>query len=380
MGSRSPSPASSPLSNADSDSYEAEYYQRHIAASHPSKRQRLDEGSLRATSASHDPEFDTLSSISSDTSGDVPQSPSVLAKVDDEDAQQDQVTVCAWEGCDGGDFGDMDKLVAHIHNVHTENKGKKNTCEWAHCPRKSHAHASAYALRAHMRSHTREKPFFCALPECDRSFTRSDALAKHMRIVHETEALRPSDPTPRSILPKSMQPQGSKSSNRLKIIIKNQGGRGSDGGQSPAPRRGHDGLTPLTADDGFTLDELALGTKELWRLLRRQAHWADEEAESLKQEIETMNEIRDKEWLEKEILLDQVIKNEMDWFERRKHVLATLPTVEELRSQTMAKMERAGSGSGSGSGSRGGREEREAEQKVDQREAAAALASLAQQS
>jgi hypothetical protein len=186
-----------------------------------------------------------------------------------------------------------------------------------------------------------------------------------MRIVHETEALRPSDPTPRSILPKSMQAQGSKSSSRLKIIIKNQGARGSDGGQSPAPRRGHDGLTPLTVDDGFTLDELALGTKELWRLLRRQAHWADEEAESLKQEIQTMNEIRDKEWLEKEILLD--------WFERRKHVLATLPTVEELRSQTMAKMEKAGSGS------KGGKEEREADQKVDQREAAAALASLAQQ-
>ncbi|OAF62821.1 hypothetical protein VC83_00983 [Pseudogymnoascus destructans] len=376
MGSRSPSPASSPLSNVDSD--EAEYYQRHIAASHPSKRQRLDGGSLGATSASHDPKFDTLSSISSDTSGDVPQSPSSLPKVDDEDAQQEQVTVCAWEGCDGGDFSDMDRLVTHIHNVHTEHKGKRNTCEWANCPRKSHAHASAYALRAHMRSHTREKPFFCALPECDRSFTRSDALAKHMRIVHETEALRPSDPTPRSILPKSMQPQATKGSSRLKIIIKNQGTRGSDGGQSPAPRRGHDGLTPLTVDDGFTLDELALGTKELWRLLRRQAHWADEEAESLKQEIETMNEIRDKEWLEKEILLDQVINNEMDWFERRKHVLATLPTVEELRSQTMAKMEKASSGSGSGN-SKGGREEREAEQKVDQREAAAALASLAQQ-
>lgn len=37
----------------------------------------------------------------------------------------------------------------------------------------------------------------CQVPECDRSFTRSDALAKHMRTVHETEALRPSDPVPR---------------------------------------------------------------------------------------------------------------------------------------------------------------------------------------
>lgn len=46
----------------------------------------IDEGSLRAISASHDPEFDTLSSISSDTSGDVPQSPSTLVKVHDKDA------------------------------------------------------------------------------------------------------------------------------------------------------------------------------------------------------------------------------------------------------------------------------------------------------
>jgi hypothetical protein len=191
-----------------------------------------------------------------------------------------------------------------------------------------------------------------------------------MRTVHETEALRPSDP-----IPKSMQPQLAKGSSRFKIILKNPGTRGNGESQSPGPKRGHtavesqDSLTPLTADDGFTLDELALGSKELWRLLRRQAHWADEEAESLKQEIEVMNEIRDKEWLEKEILLDQVIKNEMDWFERRKHVLATLPTVEELRAQTMAKIEKVGSGS------RGGREEIETEQRGDQ-EAAAALASL----
>jgi hypothetical protein len=34
--------------------------------------------------------------------------------------------------------------------------------------------------------------------ECDRSFTRSDALTKYMRTVHETEALRPSDPVPKS--------------------------------------------------------------------------------------------------------------------------------------------------------------------------------------
>lgn len=215
-----------------------------------------------------------------------------------------------------------------------------------------------------------------------------------MRTVHETEALRPSDP-----IPKSMQPQVVKGGNRLKIVLKNQGTRASGESQSPGPGRAgdsataaadsHEGLTVLTAEHGFTSDELALSSKELWRLARRQVHWAEEEAVGLKQEIEMMDELRNKEWLEKEILLDQVIKNEMDWFERRKHVLATLPTVEELRSQTMAKMDRADGkvkredGKVKREDGKVKREERETEkreQREDQREAAAALASLAQQS
>lgn len=88
-------------------------------------------------------------------------------------------------------------LVVHINNIHVVPRQKKFYCQWQGCARMGTPHTSAYALKAHMRSHTKEKPFFCVLPECDRSFTRSDALAKHMRTVHETEALRPSDPVPR---------------------------------------------------------------------------------------------------------------------------------------------------------------------------------------
>lgn len=109
-------------------------------------------------------------SISSDTSGEIPNSPTTLALLGNSQEEDysgqgsDQVTVCRWEGCDAGDLGNMDDLVGHIHNEHIGSRQKKYSCEWADCNRKGQTHASGYALRAHMRSHTREKPFYCSLP------------------------------------------------------------------------------------------------------------------------------------------------------------------------------------------------------------------------
>lgn len=110
------------------------------------------------------------STISSDTSAEIPNSPTTLSLIganQDEDYSgqcNDQVTVCRWEGCDDRDLGNMDDLVQHIHNEHVGSRQKKYSCEWSDCSRKGQTHASGYALRAHMRSHTREKPFYCALP------------------------------------------------------------------------------------------------------------------------------------------------------------------------------------------------------------------------
>lgn len=300
----------------------------------PAKRLKLgDVGSATpsAVVAEADPEpepevetkaddFDDAMSISSDSSGDIPSSPA-NARLEDEDFQP-QVTVCVWEDCDAGDLGTMDRLVKHIHDEHIEGRQKKYTCQWIGCSRQGANHASGYALKAHMRSHTREKPFFCYLPECDKCFTRSDALAKHMRTVHETEALRPSDP-----VPKGLQSGGAAGKTpKLKIIIRTPQSHAA--GQDDAVEDGHSGdenstehLTQLTEKDGFTPRELEMQWQKLHAVCRSQLQWAQEDAETLRKECEKWEEVVKKAWLEKEVLLDQTVKSELGWHERRQAIL-----------------------------------------------------------
>jgi hypothetical protein len=133
----------------------------------PSKRQRTGQHSYRSTPASHPEPPEDIGDISSDTSGDVPGSPlapGMPQTQDDDPVIHEQVTVCRWLDCPIGDVGNMDVLVQHLHDVHIGVKQKRYACEWEGCSRIGMHHASGYALRAHMRSHTREKPFYCALP------------------------------------------------------------------------------------------------------------------------------------------------------------------------------------------------------------------------
>jgi hypothetical protein len=165
----------SPLTSvADSDAPDDEVVDDPEVETRPSKRIKTNDGAATpsaATSAGgpgdpeRDPEpaLDGMSDVSSDTDGDIPSSPMGPPRYEEEDFQE-QVMSCAWDGCEAGDLENMDNLVEHIHNEHIESRHKKYTCEWIGCSRKSMAHASGYALKAHMRSHTREKPFYCYLP------------------------------------------------------------------------------------------------------------------------------------------------------------------------------------------------------------------------
>lgn len=298
---------------------------------------------LSATTGGTDDSFFRLlrsptCSMSSDTSGEVLCSPSFAhlssthplstayanttsaGGADDEPSGRDaeQVTICKWDGCNEGDLGNMDALVSHIHDAHIGAKRQKYSCEWEGCTRKGMSHASGYALRAHMRSHTREKPFYCALPECDRSFTRSDALAKHMRTVHETEALRPSDPVPRGHsggVSGWGSTNGANGPKKLKIVIKdkNAAGNGSslftelpplpqtttgepiDIDDRPFTLPVHPSYYPSDVVSEFSEYELSLPPSQLFRLLRRQVHWAEQETKHLTRELKLLQRSADED-------------------------------------------------------------------------------------
>ncbi|EPQ53282.1 hypothetical protein GLOTRDRAFT_140134 [Gloeophyllum trabeum ATCC 11539] len=113
-----------------------------------------------------------------------PSRPGSPASVNPQSNSKDTDTVaCQWEDC-GKVFTHLPTLIEHIHNDHIGVHKSNYTCEWATCSRRGLAQTSRFALISHIRSHTGEKPFTCPRPECDKSFTRSDALVKHMRLQH----------------------------------------------------------------------------------------------------------------------------------------------------------------------------------------------------
>ena len=136
----------------------------HEPSGRPSKRPRLNMRAASDPPTINLPPADDLGEISEDTDGSVPASPHHPGMSAEDDYGQDQVTVCKWDGCDAGDLDNMDNLVEHLKEDHIVARQKKYSCEWSDCNRKGIPHASGYALRAHMRSHTREKPFYCTLP------------------------------------------------------------------------------------------------------------------------------------------------------------------------------------------------------------------------
>ncbi|KAK5120569.1 hypothetical protein LTR85_006225 [Meristemomyces frigidus] len=290
-----------------------------------------------------DQEDDTIS-LSSDGWSDAPGSPSHSEWALRDEAQ----TQCLWRDCPFGEASNNDELVKHVQATHCATGGPKRTkyvCEWGECQRKTSNHPSGYALKAHMRSHTKEKPYYCQLPECDKAFTRSDALAKHMRTVHEPEQPRGAATTTSAALNEPTPPgkkgvklkgtNGSSTPSKAPptpTTSSDLAGTGPLGpsqdedGNEITPSAANDNITyipahhPITGQPGFMIHyppdiqftawESAIAADQLMRLLRRQLRWAEQEQAELRAECEDLEQKRREEWTLKEILLEGVMEAE----------------------------------------------------------------------
>ena len=163
-----------------------------------------------------------------------------------------------------------------------------------------------------------------------------------MRTVHETEALRPSDP-----VPKHHSSNPSNKFQRIKLKLT------QDKGSTPASPSSHShppinvAVPPAPASDAdyahnnviylqdlaspnaptmvqfppdidFTPEELRLPAPELFKLLRRQLRWVTQDGEELRAEAERLERHRKEEWEAKELLLENHMESQAALFERRR--------------------------------------------------------------
>lgn len=129
--------------------------------------------------------------------------------------------------------------------------------------------------------------------------------------------MRPSDPVPKSS-------HGNKQRPNSTLKAEDPQSQGNSSGSTDGHSNGNPvgWISSFPTELGFTAEEEARGPKELYRLLRRQVKWAEEDTNDLTSEVDELEALRKKEWLEKEILLDQCLKTEVSWHERRAMVIA----------------------------------------------------------
>lgn len=147
-----------------------------------------------------------------------------------------------------------------------------------------------------------------------------------MRTVHEAEALRPSDSvskllnTPGSTAPGYGVSTSTTKLPRIKLKLSNPSkdspGYEKERREREDTMRAREAVPDLLFDRdlGFDEHELAMPMDELYQLLRRQIHWAEQESKRFEKEWQIIKMQRKAAWREKESIFEDVILAELKAF------------------------------------------------------------------
>ncbi|KAJ9628073.1 hypothetical protein H2203_003295 [Taxawa tesnikishii (nom. ined.)] len=260
----------------------------------PSKRRRTGGGfstfsaNERATplqTQDHDSDVD----LSEDTEGSAPGSPSH----DEYALRADQITTCQWEGCPVGDLGNSDDLIKHvqIEHISPKRRGKLTTRGCAqnataplHAPTPSQNTCAQYTNPSPSDVRNQRQPDRCGNgPTKERSQDPADEWERRRWLRLKDTA------TDGAVFDLSHD-------NDNIVYL-----------SAYHPITGQPGfMITYPPDIAFSQFESEIPADQLMRLLRRQLHWAQQESEELKAEIEMLEGIRREEWIKKDLLLDNV--------------------------------------------------------------------------
>lgn len=97
-----------------------------------------------------------------------------------DDGDEGEILHCRWAECTM-QTRSLQRLIAHVSDIHVGRGKQAYYCEWINCPRKNMPFSKRHKMHNHMRTHTGERPFACNEDGCDKRFSRLDSLNTHIK-------------------------------------------------------------------------------------------------------------------------------------------------------------------------------------------------------